>query len=175
MLMSTVISTVEQLAKLLLARQWKIATAESCTGGIISARITDLAGSSDWFERGYITYSNQAKIDDIGVPSELISKYGAVSQEVASAMALGTLKTSGANIALSVTGVAGPAGGSIEKPVGFVCFAWAWESPQGPQCVSESVQLIEKAHIITTDTRGLVRKLAADHAIKKVIEFISNQ
>jgi nicotinamide-nucleotide amidase len=166
-------NTTNQLAKLLLSKHWKISTAESCTGGMISAKFTDIAGSSDWFERGYITYSNEAKIHDIGVPAELIAKHGAVSTEVAEAMARGTLKASHSDLALSVTGVAGPTGGSLEKPVGFVCFAWAWVGKQGIECVSEAMQLIEKDHTITSETRSLVRKLATDHAIKRVYEIIS--
>lgn len=163
----------EQLAKLLLSRHWKIATAESCTGGMISSRMTDIAGSSDWFERGYITYSNQAKISDIDVPENLIKQFGAVSTEVASAMALGCLEKAGANVALSVTGVAGPTGGSLEKPVGFVCFAWSWKSPQGPQCINESVQLIDSKNSVTSETRHQVRTLATNHALKRAFEIFS--
>ena len=166
-------NTTLQLAKLLLSKHWKISTAESCTGGMISARFTDIAGSSDWFERGYVTYSNEAKVQDIGVPAELIAKHGAVSVAVAEAMARGTLAASKANIALSVTGVAGPTGGSLEKPVGFVCFAWAWIGKDGVECISESVQLIAADTLITSETRSLVRTLAADHAIKRVSEILS--
>ena len=166
--------TTHQLANLLLSKHWKISTAESCTGGMISARFTDIAGSSDWFERGYVTYSNEAKVEDIGVASELITKHGAVSTEVAEAMARGTLAASKANIALSVTGVAGPTGGSLEKPVGFVCFAWAWLSRDGVECISEGIQLISKDALVTSETRSHVRKLAADHAIKRANEILSN-
>lgn len=166
--------TVKQLAQLLISKKWKIALAESCTGGMIGASMTDLAGSSDWFERGYITYSNQAKITDIDVPEDLIKQYGAVSTQVASAMALGTLKKSGSNCSLSVTGVAGPSGGSIEKPVGFVCFAWAWQENNGPQCISESVQLIDISCVINTNTRKIVREHATQHALNRALEIFSN-
>lgn len=166
-------NTTLQLAKLLLSKHWKISTAESCTGGMISARFTDIAGSSDWFERGYVTYSNEAKVQDIGVPAELIAKHGAVSVAVAEAMARGTLAASKANIALSVTGVAGPTGGSLEKPVGFVCFAWAWIGKDGVECISESVQLIAADTLITSETRSLVRNLAADHSIRRACEVIT--
>lgn len=166
-------NTTLQLAKLLLSKHWKISTAESCTGGMISARFTDIAGSSDWFERGYVTYSNEAKVQDIGVPAELIAKHGAVSVAVAEAMARGTLAASKANIALSVTGVAGPTGGSLEKPVGFVCFAWAWIGKDGVECISESVQLIATDTLITSETRSLVRNLAADHSIRRACEVIT--
>jgi nicotinamide-nucleotide amidase len=104
------------------AKGLKIATAESCTGGLIAAILTEVAGSSDVFERGFVTYSNEAKTELIGVPAALINKHGAVSAEVAKAMAEGALKHSRADIAVSVTGVAGPGGGSTEKPVGLVHF-----------------------------------------------------
>jgi nicotinamide-nucleotide amidase len=107
------------------ARHLKLATAESCTGGLVAAAITDIAGSSDVFDRGFVTYSNEAKTEMLGVPSDLIAKHGAVSREVAEAMALGALAHSRADIAISVTGIAGPLGGSSEKPVGLVHFACA--------------------------------------------------
>ncbi len=102
------------------ARGLKIATAESCTGGLIAATLTAIAGSSDVVERGFVTYSNEAKADLLGVPAELIAAHGAVSEPVARAMALGAVALSAADVALSVTGVAGPGGGSAEKPVGLV-------------------------------------------------------
>ena len=102
-----------------------LATAESCTGGLVAAAITDVSGSSGWFERGFVTYSNEAKSTMLGVPAKLIRDHGAVSEETAREMALGALARSRAGIALSITGVAGPGGGSGAKPVGTVCFAWA--------------------------------------------------
>ena len=107
------------------ARGLKIATAESCTGGLIAATLTAIAGSSDVVERGFVTYSNEAKADLLGVPAELIAAHGAVSEPVARAMALGAVALSAADVALSVTGVAGPGGGSAEKPVGLVFIAAA--------------------------------------------------
>jgi nicotinamide-nucleotide amidase len=107
------------------ARKLKIAVAESCTGGLIAAALTEIAGSSDVFERGFVTYSNEAKQDLLDVPAELIAAHGAVSAEVAEAMALGALAHSRAQLALSVTGIAGPGGGSAEKPVGLVHFGIA--------------------------------------------------
>jgi nicotinamide-nucleotide amidase len=103
----------------------KLATAESCTGGMVAAAITDIAGSSAIFDRGFVTYSNAAKIEMLRVPAELINDYGAVSEQVAMAMAQGALKHSSADIAVAITGVAGPSGGSVEKPVGLVHFAVA--------------------------------------------------
>jgi len=116
---------VTQLAQALTQRGWMMATAESCTGGLIAARCTDLAGSSTWFDRGVVTYSNQAKVDLLGVPPELIAQHGAVSEAVARAMAQGILARSQAQVAVAVTGVAGPGGGSPDKPVGTVWLAWA--------------------------------------------------
>ena len=113
-----------ELGRQLLARGWRVAAAESCTGGLVAGAITAIAGSSDWFERGFITYSNAAKSEMLGVPTELIDKHGAVSEPVAAAMAAGAVASSAADCALSVTGVAGPGGGTATKPVGMVCFGW---------------------------------------------------
>ena len=108
------------VADLMLKNQWQLATAESCTGGLIAAACTDLAGSSAWFERGFVTYSNAAKSELLGVDAALIAKHGAVSEPVARAMAAGAVAHSQAQVAVSVTGVAGPSGGSVDKPVGTV-------------------------------------------------------
>jgi nicotinamide-nucleotide amidase len=107
------------------AKGLRVATAESCTGGLVAAALTDIAGASDVFERGFVTYSNESKRDMLSVPSPLIERHGAVSAEVARAMALGALDRSLADIAVAVTGVAGPGGGSADKPVGLVHFACA--------------------------------------------------
>ncbi len=115
---------VEQIADFLLKKKWMLSTAESCTGGLISAACTDLAGSSTWFERGFVTYSNQAKSDMLGVAAALITAHGAVSEEVARAMAQGAITHSKARVAVAVTGVAGPSGGSKDKPVGTVWFGF---------------------------------------------------
>ena len=123
-------SAVETLAAILLKNHWRLTTAESCTGGLVAASLTNLAGSSEWFERGYVTYSNDAKSEDIGVDAHLIQDHGAVSEQVAKAMAIGAKQSSNSNIALSITGIAGPTGGSKEKPVGTVCFAWALNNDQ---------------------------------------------
>jgi nicotinamide-nucleotide amidase len=114
-----------ELGRTLLARDWRMTTAESCTGGLIAGAITDVAGSSEWFERGFVTYSNAAKEEMLGVPRALLEQHGAVSEPVARAMAEGALARSSADCAVSVTGVAGPGGGTPAKPVGMVCFAWA--------------------------------------------------
>lgn len=127
--MSTQEANIEELVRQLAARLtekgWMLATAESCTGGMIAAACTDLAGSSQWFERGFVTYSNEAKTEMLGVPAELIAKHGAVSEEVVRAMAEGALRHSRAQVSIAVTGVAGPGGGSAAKPVGTVWFGWS--------------------------------------------------
>jgi len=114
-----------QLSTVLRAQGRMLATAESCTGGLIAAACTELAGSSDWFERGFVTYSNAAKTELLGVDAGLIASHGAVSEAVAQAMAQGALQRSNAQVAVAVTGIAGPSGGSAEKPVGTVWLAWA--------------------------------------------------
>jgi nicotinamide-nucleotide amidase len=114
------------VADFLYKKQWMLATAESCTGGLIAAACTDLAGSSNWFERGFVTYSNAAKTELLGVDAALIEQHGAVSEPVVRAMVAGALTHSHAQVAVAVTGVAGPSGGSPEKPVGTVWFGWAW-------------------------------------------------
>lgn len=120
----------EDLGAALKARGLMLALAESCTGGMVAEAVTSIAGSSAWFDRGFVTYSNQAKIEMLGVSPATLDKFGAVSEEVAKEMALGCLKSaalknSRVQITGSITGIAGPNGGSAEKPVGTVCFAWA--------------------------------------------------
>ena len=113
------------LANLMLEKGLFLATAESCTGGMIAAACTDLAGSSAWFERGFVTYSNAAKAELLGVDAALIAQQGAVSEQVARAMAFGAIRHSQAQVSVAVTGVAGPSGGSFEKPVGMVWFGFS--------------------------------------------------
>ena len=114
-----------RLGRVLVDRRWTVATAETCTGGLIAGAITDVGGSSAWFDRGFVTYSNEAKIEMLGVRAATLAAYGAVSEATAREMAAGALARSGADIAVAVTGIAGPSGGTPEKPVGLVCFAWA--------------------------------------------------
>lgn len=118
--------TTRALADALLARNWTLALAESCTGGGIAAACTDLAGSSRWFERGFVTYSNAAKQELLGVSADTLHAHGAVSEATVREMAVGALQHSHADLALSVSGIAGPDGGSAQKPVGTVWFALAW-------------------------------------------------
>ena len=117
-------ANLTQISLELLKHSHLLATAESCSGGMIAAACTDLAGSSQWFERGFVTYSNEAKAEMLGVPPGLIEQHGAVSEPVARAMADGALAHSRAQVSLAVTGVAGPTGGTEAKPVGTVWFAW---------------------------------------------------
>ena len=139
-------------------RRWMLATAESCTGGWVAEAATAIAGSSEWFERGFVTYSNEAKREMLGVAVELIERHGAVSEEVARAMAVGALRHSRAQIALSITGVAGPSGGSVDKPVGLVCFGWA---------VGNLTQVVETKRF--SGDREAVRRAAVQHALQGVL------
>jgi nicotinamide-nucleotide amidase len=157
----------ESLAQLLLTRKWKIALAESCTGGLVCATLTELSGSSAWFERGYITYSNQAKTECLGVPAELIESYGAVSEPVAQAMAQGAQTNAGVNIAVSITGIAGPTGGSAEKPVGTVCFGWVIISQAG-----ENVTICQTKYF--SGDRQFIRQQACDYALAELLRLLSN-
>ncbi len=114
-----------KLGAALAARSLTCAAAESCTGGLVAGAITDVAGSSGWFDRGFVTYSDAAKIDLLGVPAATLERHGAVSEATARAMAEGALARSRADLAVAITGIAGPAGGTPGKPVGMVCFAWS--------------------------------------------------
>lgn len=116
---------ITKLGTGLTAKKLMLATAESCTGGMAAEVITSVAGSSDWFERGFVVYSNAAKHEMLGVKSKTLTEFGAVSEEVAKEMAEGALAHSHAQISIAITGIAGPTGGTKEKPVGTVCFAWS--------------------------------------------------
>jgi nicotinamide-nucleotide amidase len=120
---------VETLSGHLITHDKKIVTVESCTGGQLAALFTDSPGSSEWFDRGFVTYSNSSKIEMVGVKAATLSRYGAGSEQVAAEMAQGGVANSEAKYALSITGIAGPGGGSEDKPVGMVCFGWAGFSP----------------------------------------------
>jgi nicotinamide-nucleotide amidase len=157
-------SQVEALATALCARRWMLATAESCTGGLISAACTSVAGSSDWFERGFVTYSNAAKVDLLGVPAMLIDAHGAVSEEVARAMAEGALKRSKAQVSVAVTGVAGPGGGSAAKPVGTV---WMAVSTAGGSTTAQLLQL--------AGDRAAVRRQTLVCALTAVLQAASEK
>ena len=137
-----------------------LVTAESCTGGWVAMELTAIAGSSHWFERGYVTYSNAAKRDDLGVQEETLRRHGAVSEETAREMAAGALKRGGGQVALAITGIAGPAGGTPAKPVGTVCFAWAY----GSKISGESRRF--------DGDRENVRRQSVLHALQGVLELL---
>jgi nicotinamide-nucleotide amidase len=151
----------EKLGQRLKARGALLVTAESCTGGWAAQAVTAIAGSSDWFERGFVTYSNQAKEEMLGVRHETIARDGAVSEATAREMALGALERSRGTIALAITGIAGPTGGSATKPVGTVCFAWA-----------------RKGHAASTETRRFsgdreaVRRQSVEYALRKLLDLL---
>jgi nicotinamide-nucleotide amidase len=150
-----------QLADLLINDELKLVTAESCTGGLISAACTDLAGSSNWFERGFVTYSNAAKTDSLGVDAALIEAHGAVSEAVARAMAFGAVRHSLARVSIAVTGVAGPSGGSAAKPVGTVWFGF---SVQG--ALHSEMMRFE-------GDRAAVRQQTVLHALQRCVALLS--
>ncbi len=153
---------VEELAAALLARGWLLATAESCTGGLIAGACTDLAGSSHWFERGFVSYSNAAKTELLGVPAELIAQHGAVSEPVARAMARGAVAHARAQVAVAVTGVAGPGGGSADKPVGTVWFGWQLPGRTETECRRfDGDRAAVRAQTVAHALAGLVRRIAA--------------
>ena len=153
---------VARLSDLLLERGWKLATAESCTGGMIAAACTDLAGSSNWFERGFVSYSNEAKSELLGVDAALIAAQGAVSEVVARAMAFGAIRHSHAQVSVAVTGVAGPTGGSKEKPVGTVWFGFQVDG------------------LLTSETRrfpgdrAAVREATVRHALDRLLQLLGS-
>jgi nicotinamide-nucleotide amidase len=150
------------LGQTLLETGYRIVTAESCTGGLVAAAITAIAGSSDWFERGFVTYSNEAKCELLGVPRALIDEHGAVSEPVARVMAEGALARTPADCALSVTGVAGPGGGTPAKPVGTVCFGW---------CVRGSPAVSVTQHL--PGDRGAVRIASVEIALRGMIRLLN--
>lgn len=152
-------SLTEELGTLLQARKAMLAVAESCTGGLLAKRITDVAGSSEWFERGLVTYSNRAKQDLLGISPALLAQAGAVSRECADAMVRGLLVMTPADWGVAVTGIAGPGGGTPQKPVGLVWFAWAGR--HGAVDV-ESRQF--------DGSREQIRAAAADAALQGLVE-----
>ena len=160
LLTQALLAQTTNLADILQQKGWLMATAESCTGGMIAAACTDLAGSSNWFERGFVSYSNDAKTELLGVDAALIARHGAVSEEVVRAMVQGAIRYSRAQVAVAVTGVAGPAGGSAAKPVGTVWFGWA--TPAG--VVSEMVCF--------DGDRAAVRMATVCHALRRLAELL---
>ncbi len=153
-----------QLGELLKQQQQVMTTAESCTGGGVASAITDIAGSSAWFDRAFITYSNEAKMEMLGVSKGLLDSVGAVSEAVVIDMVKGALTHSNATIGVAISGIAGPSGGSDDKPVGTVCFAWA--DQQGWQQV-ETQQF--------SGDRSRVREKATYHALFTIYQYLSRK
>ncbi|MDP1601977.1 MAG: CinA family protein [Legionella sp.] len=156
-------SLLHTLTSELCAQKITIATAESCTGGLIASFLTELPGSSVWFERGFVTYSNLAKEEMLGINKEIIETNGAVSEAVAESMALGALQFSVADLTVAVTGIAGPDGGSMSKPVGTVCFAYALRG-KGVRS--------ERQHFANA-SRQQVRNLTCRHAFQGLISLLN--
>ena len=153
-------STVEALGEALVQRGWMLATAESCTGGLIAATCTEIAGSSRWLERGFVTYSNAAKHEQLGVPEALIATHGAVSGPVVQAMVQGAVAHAAAQVAIAVTGVAGPGGGSPDKPVGTVWMGWHLAGHTYIQC----------QHF--AGDRHAVRQQTVAHALRQLLAWL---
>jgi nicotinamide-nucleotide amidase len=149
-----------EVAAALKARGLMLVTAESCTGGWAAMALTAIAGSSDWFERGYVTYSNAAKREELGVSEETLARHGAVSEQTAREMAGGALRNGRGQVALAITGIAGPAGGTPDKPVGTVCFAWA----HGGKMASETRHF--------DGDRESVRRQSVLRALQGVLEIL---
>ena len=158
------IELAEQLGNLLKAQKKRIATAESCTGGWIAQEITEISGSSVWFDRGFVTYSNLAKMEMLGVKKETLEKYGAVSAETVKEMASGALKNSAADCVVAVSGIAGPDGGTVEKPVGTVFLGWQ-EMSRELQCIR--LQL--------NGSRYEIRRQAVERALAKMYRLLSGE
>lgn len=151
----------EEIGEILKEKKLRIATAESCTGGGLANRITNVAGSSDYFERGFVTYSVSAKQENLGVPYEIIDRFGVVSNETASAMAEGVKNVSRVDIGIGITGIAGPTGGSKEKPVGTVCIG-----------ISGKETMVKIFHF--KGSRTEIKNRACDEALKMLKDYLVN-
>ena len=160
--METVNDLAARVGKLLQQRGLLLTTAESCTGGGVAHAITDIPGSSDWFDCGYITYSNASKTELLDVPAALIAQHGTVSEEIAAAMAQGALSNSNAHVTLSTTGIAGPGGAVPGKPVGTICFGWA----KGDEVHTE--------RLVLTGDRQQIREQTVAHALRGMLRFLGH-
>lgn len=158
--MDDLIELAARAGRVLQAKGLLLATAESCTGGGVAAAVTDIAGSSDWFDCGFVTYSNESKARMLGVPPNLIARHGAVSEEVAIAMAEGALANSKAGVALSTTGIAGPGGAVEGKPVGTVCFGWARGA------------LAHAERVVFAGDRQAVRRQTVEYSLAGLMRFL---
>ncbi|HWI38139.1 MAG TPA: nicotinamide-nucleotide amidase [Burkholderiales bacterium] len=154
-------STAQRVAQRLKASGGMIVTAESCTGGWVAQELTAIAGSSNWFDRGFVTYSNEAKQEMLGVRADTLRRHGAVSEETAREMAQGALGRGRGTVALSITGIAGPTGGTAEKPVGTVCFGWA---------TKQGAMLAETKHF--PGDREAVRRQSVEYSLAGVLRLL---
>lgn len=161
---ATILGLSERLGDVLRQQGWMLGTAESCTGGLLAGAITAVAGSSEWFERGFVTYSNDAKVNELEVSPETLHHFGAVSEPIALEMANGVLlAVPNAHVAMSTTGIAGPGGATPGKPVGMVCFGFAMR-------VGDGISSRAVTHVFQGD-RGQVRQAAVEFALRAVLEF----
>lgn len=160
--METVIALAERAGRLLQQRGLLLATAESCTGGGVAQAITDIVGSSEWFDCGFITYSNASKTELLDVPAALIAQHGTVSEEIAAAMAEGALRSSNAHVTLSTTGIAGPGGAVPGKPVGTVCFGWS------------KAEHTHTERLVLNGDRQQIREQTVQHALQGLLRFLEH-
>ncbi|MEB0138192.1 MULTISPECIES: CinA family protein [unclassified Undibacterium] len=161
--MSNAIDLAAAVGVELKAKKLLLSVAESCTGGGVAHAITDIAGSSEWFDCGFITYSNSSKTELLNISEALIAQHGAVSEEIAAAMAAGAIANSQAHVALSTTGIAGPSGAVPGKPVGTVCFGWQIGS------------VTHTERLVFSGERSAVRAQAVQHALEKLLQFLRQE
>ncbi len=159
--MDDIIDLAARVGRALQQKGWLLATAESCTGGGVAQAITEIAGSSEWFDCGLITYSTASKTELLDVSAALLAQHGAVSEEIAAAMAEGALANSNANVALSTTGIAGPTGAVPGKPVGTICFGWA------------SASATRTERLVFAGDRHAVREQTVAHALRGLLRFLA--
>ena len=161
--MSNAIDLAAAIGVELKAKKLLLSVAESCTGGGVAHAITDIAGSSEWFDCGFITYSNSSKTELLNISEALIAQHGAVSEEIAAAMAAGAIANSQAHVSLSTTGIAGPSGAVPGKPVGTVCFGWQIGS------------VTHTERLVFSGERSAVRAQAVQHALEKLLQFLRQE
>ena len=169
MFKESTLTLVQQLGAALRQSGWTVTTAESCTGGLLAGALTAVSGSSTWFNEGFITYANAAKTTVLGVPLALLTVQGAVSTAVVTAMTEGALARTHANLAMAISGIAGPDGGTAEKPVGTVCFAWALRKSQ------EMLPTVHASIMQFSGDRAQIRQLAVEHALTQALSIVSGR
>jgi len=175
--MTALHATLHALAAALQQRGWMLACAESCTGGLLAAALTDLPGSSRWFERGFVTYSNASKRELLGVCPDTLAQHGAVSEQTAAQMARGVLTACpAAHLSLSTTGIAGPGGGTPDKPVGTVCFGFAWRNGRnGGDNDGDNTLHVQTQTQHFSGTRQHIRQASVTHALQQALRVLAEQ